>query len=89
MSAGYPLGRNKSEIAQKLVFVPSIWSWFRALTHPHCPACKGEMVFRYQMPDDYQEVSPKYYECSQCHNGYCRTFGGSWIAISLSDIPKS
>lgn len=89
MATGYELNRDKGEIAGQPPVSRSLWQTLFAWALPHCPECKGAMTFRYQMPDDYREVSPKYYECPRCAKGFCRAVGGPWTEVPLDEIPRS
>lgn len=66
----------------------SLKSLLASLLAPRCPGCKGKMFFYFQMPDDYREVSPKYYQCESCQQCYCRTFSGPWVKTAKSDMPS-
>ncbi|GAB4457689.1 MAG: hypothetical protein OHK0029_17920 [Armatimonadaceae bacterium] len=64
----------------------SLWQRLFAMLQPHCPDCRGVMEYRYQMPYEYREVSPRYYQCSDCKGHYCRTVGGSWVAVPETEF---
>jgi hypothetical protein len=50
-----------------------------SLTRPRCPRCgRRAMVCRFVAPDDYEEPSPRFFQCSCCAARFFRTFLGRW-----------
>ncbi len=89
MSVRFNTATTNTENSENAISGASLWARLTAWTRPHCPGCKGEMVFRYKMPAEYREASPQYYQCSSCRNCYCRMFTGPWIRVASHEVPRA
>lgn len=63
----------------------SLKHWLSSWLRLSCPDCGEAMEFRYELPEEFREVAPKYYECSCCRARYMRTSNGPWISAALPD----